>query len=99
MAKNWVLLVSGLGMSITAVLLLVPHASQYPDGLDRVAQDLEFEHRARGQSLPSRQYFEEYRWQGLADPEGTMVGGMVGMGICCGLAWAVGSLLQGRSGE
>lgn len=98
MRKNLYLVVGGLSLCSAMAFILVPHASQNPDGLDRVAQDLEFDSQALESppDLPSARYFTEYRWRDLPDPAGTTVGGIVGMGICCGLAWGIGTMLQGK---
>ncbi|MBD2326683.1 PDGLE domain-containing protein [Alkalinema sp. FACHB-956] len=83
-----------LGLAVGLATLLSPWASQNPDGLDRVAQDQEFESRAAehpvAHQLPFYQAFDEYAMRGVPDALATPLAGLVGTLVTFGLTWGVG---------
>lgn len=96
--SNRILIGTGLGIALIIAVLLSPFASQHPDGLDRVAQDLEFEHKANpepaAQKLPFYRLFDEYALRGVPEPIATPLAGLVGTLAAFGLAWGIGKLVM-----
>lgn len=94
--RNRVFLLSGLGIALLIGVFLSPFASQNPDGLDRVAQDLKFDTKAAAappaQKLPFYQVFNEYALRGVPKSFATPLAGLLGTLGTFGLAWGVGKL-------
>ncbi|WP_448560853.1 PDGLE domain-containing protein [Trichothermofontia sp.] len=94
---NRLLIGTGLGIALIIAVLLSPFASQHPDGLDRVAQDLEFEHWASeepaAQKLPFYRLFDEYALRGVPEAVATPLAGLLGTLAAFGLAWGIGKLV------
>jgi cobalt/nickel transport protein len=88
---------TSLGVAIAIAALLSPFASQSPDGLDRVAQDLKFEHKADAappaQKLPLFAIFEEYSLRQAPPPLATPLAGLLGTLATFGLAWGIGKIV------
>jgi cobalt/nickel transport protein len=87
----------GLLISLAIAALISPFASTDPDGLDRVAQDLEFESKATQEpitsKLPPSQIFAEYSVKAVNEPKiSTAIAGVVGTLITFGLAWGLGKV-------
>jgi cobalt/nickel transport protein len=91
-----VFLGSGLLLALLIAVFLSPFASQNPDGLDRVAQDLQFEDKAHPEplatKLPFFSLFEEYAVRGVPEAVATPVAGLAGTIATFGLAWGLGKL-------
>jgi cobalt/nickel transport protein len=94
--RNRAFIFTGLGASLVVALLLSPFASEHPDGLDRVAEDLEFTNaeveNPPAQELPTAQLFDEYALKGVPAPLATPLAGLVGTLAAFGLAWGIGKL-------
>jgi cobalt/nickel transport protein len=88
-----------LGFSCFVAIALSPLASSQPDGLDRVAQDLQFEEKAVAtrSPIPIATLLEDYQVQGLPEPLKTPVAGLVGTLITFGAAWGLGRLLSPKN--
>jgi cobalt/nickel transport protein len=88
--------VVGLGTALLISVLLSPFASQNPDGLDRVAQDLKFEEKAAEEplahKLPFYGVFDEYAVRGISEQFATPLAGLVGTLVTFGIAWGIGKL-------
>jgi cobalt/nickel transport protein len=99
--RNRIFIWASLGISLGIAALLSPLASQHPDGLDRVAQDLEFEKKAISHpvthKLPFYAVFEEYAVRGVPERLATPLAGAIGTLATFGLAWGVGKLTVRRS--
>ncbi len=99
--RNRALIFSGLAVSLLIAVGLSPFASQNPDGLDRVAQDLKFEHKAAADApatkLPFHQLFDEYAMRGVPKHVATPLAGLVGTLVTFGLAVGVGKVVIPRS--
>lgn len=95
--RNRAFVLAGLGTALLIAIFLSPLASQDPDGLDRVAQDLKFEERAAeappAHKLPFYSWFEEYKLRGVPDQVATPLAGLVGTLLTFGVAWGAGKLL------
>jgi cobalt/nickel transport protein len=95
-ARNRVFVFSGLGIALLIGVFLSPFASQNPDGLDRVAQDLKFDKKAAQEppahKLPFYQVFNEYALRGVPQNVATPLAGLLGTLATFGLAWGVGKL-------
>lgn len=91
-----VFLGSGLLLALVIAVFVSPFASQNPDGLDRVAQDLKFEEKAHPEplatKLPFFGVFEEYTVRGVPEAVATPLAGLVGTIATFGLAWGLGKL-------
>ncbi|MFM2313800.1 MAG: hypothetical protein RLZZ04_3076 [Cyanobacteriota bacterium] len=94
---NFAVLLSGLGTALLIAIFVSPFASSNPDGLDRVSQDLKFEHKAAedtpAQNLPFAKVFDEYALKGVPETVATPMAGLVGTLATFGLAWGVGKLM------
>jgi cobalt/nickel transport protein len=94
--RNRIFIGVGLGVSLAISALLSPFASQHPDGLDRVAQDLQFEEKATpkpvSHQLPFYDVFEEYAMRGVPQAMATPLAGVIGTLATFGLAWGLGKL-------
>lgn len=96
-SRNRAFVIAGLGTALLIGVFLSPFASSDPDGLDRVAQDLEFDNKASeetvAQKLPFYGVFEEYAIRGVPEAVATPLAGLVGTLATFGLAWGVGKLV------
>lgn len=92
-----------LGIALGIATALSPLASQNPDGLDRVAQDQKFDHRAADHSiahrLPFYQVFDEYAVRGMPESLATPLAGLIGTVVTFGLTWGLGKGLAKGSGK
>ncbi|MGL5835294.1 MAG: PDGLE domain-containing protein [Waterburya sp.] len=95
--SNLAFLISGLGTALVIAVFVSPFASSNPDGLDRVSQDLKFEHKAAedtpAQNLPFAKVFDEYALKGVPETVATPMAGLVGTLATFALAWGVGKLM------
>jgi cobalt/nickel transport protein len=97
MTKNRIFILTGLAISLGIATLLSPFASQNPDGLDRVAEDLQFTDKATEepltQNLPPAQIFAEYSVKAVENEKvSTAVAGLTGTLVVFGLAWGIGKI-------
>jgi cobalt/nickel transport protein len=87
-------LMVGLGVSIVLAVGLSPFASSQPDGLERVAEELEFHdeaaHEPAWQSSPAT----DYEVPGVEGPVATSVAGLLGTLATFGAAYGVARLLK-----
>jgi cobalt/nickel transport protein len=97
--RTWI--IAGLGASLVIAVLWSPFASQHPDGLDRVASDLQFDQKAHpepmAQKIPFYALFDEYSLRGVAEPLGTPLAGLIGTLVTFSLAWGMGKLVVRKS--
>lgn len=95
-SRNLSFTIAGLGVALLIAIFLSPLASQNPDGLDRVAQDLKFEDKAAenppASKIPFAQVFDEYALKGVPENVATPLAGLVGTLAVFGLAWGIGKL-------
>ncbi len=100
-SRNRAFVIAGLGVALLIAIFLSPFASQHPDGLDRVSQDLKFDNRAAedapARKLPFYAVFEEYALRGVPEGVATPLAGFVGTLATFGLAWGIGKLVVRRS--
>lgn len=100
-SRNRAFVIAGLGVALLIAIFLSPFASQNPDGLDRVAQDLKFDHKAAedapARKLPFFAVFDEYALRGVPEGVATPLAGLVGTLATFGLAWGMGKLLVRNS--
>jgi cobalt/nickel transport protein len=94
--RNRVFVLSGLGIALLIGVFLSPFASQNPDGLDRVSQDLRFDKKAAqnppAHKLPFYKVFDAYALRGVPRNVATPLAGLLGTLGTFGLAWGVGKL-------
>jgi cobalt/nickel transport protein len=94
--RNRAVVLTGLGIALLIAVFLSPFASQDPDGLDRVSEDLKFSDKAAAetpaQKLPFYQVFDEYALRGVPEQMATPIAGLVGTLATFGLAWGLGKL-------
>lgn len=95
-SRNFAFTIAGLGVALLIAIFLSPLASQNPDGLDRVAQDLKFEDKAAedtlARKLPFAAVFDEYALKGVPESVATPMAGLVGTLAVFGLAWGIGKI-------
>lgn len=90
--RGWVTV--GIAISLL-VVLLSPLASAFPDGLERVAEDIGFIDTA--QSAPY-EILPDYTMPFLGEtPVSTIVAGIIGLLVVLGLAYGAGRALQKKS--
>ena len=96
-SRNRAFVIAGLGTALLVAIFLSPFASKNPDGLDRVSQDLKFEHKAAedapARKLPFYAVFDEYALRGVPEAVATPIAGLVGTLAVFGLAWGIGKLM------
>jgi cobalt/nickel transport protein len=94
--RNQMFVGLGLGIALAIAALLSPFASQNPDGLDRVAQDHQFDTKATEDSwakkLPFYAVFDEYALRGVPEAIATPMAGILGTLATFGLAYGCGKL-------
>ena len=94
--NNRIFILTGLSIALVIAVLLSPFASKNPDGLDRVAQDLNFESKAQenhlAKKLPFFSIFEEYTMRDVPESVATPLAGLVGTIATFGLSMALGKL-------
>lgn len=94
--RNSAFLAIGLGVALVISTVLSPFASQDPDGLDRVAQDLKFNTKEDpnppSHALPFRRIFDQYSLNGVPQQFATPLAGLTGTLAVFGIAWGVGKL-------
>lgn len=99
--RNRAFIIAGLGVALLIAVFLSPFASKDPDGLDRVARDLNFEEKAveetPAKKLPFYAIFDEYALRGVPENLATPLAGLVGTLATFGLAWGMGKLLVRNS--
>jgi cobalt/nickel transport protein len=100
-SRNRAFVIAGLGVALFVAIFLSPFASKNPDGLDRVSQDLKFEHKAAednpAKQLPFHAVFDEYALRGVPEGIATPLAGLIGTLATFGLAWGVGKLVVRNS--
>jgi len=78
-----------IAILIVALTALIPFASTYPDGLEKVAESIgikETEHPWRG-------LMPDYRFAAIKDPYlATLTSGLIGILLVCGLAWIIAQI-------
>ncbi len=78
---------------IGLVVLVVPYASSLPDGLEKVAAALGFEHRALTSPIVSTP-LKDYQMPGLSSTAGgTMAAGLIGAVVVFGLSFVLARVL------
>jgi cobalt/nickel transport protein len=102
-SRNRAFFIAGLGVALLIAVFLSPFASKNPDGLDRVSQDLKFDHKAAedapARKLPFAQIFDEYALKGVPEAVATPLAGLAGTLATFGLAWGIGKLVIRGSGS
>lgn len=95
--RNQAFVIAGLGVALLVAVLLSPFASPNPDGLDRVAQDHQFDTKAHtdtvARKLPFHSIFNEYAARGVPEAIATPIAGLVGTLVTFGVAWGIGKLV------
>jgi cobalt/nickel transport protein len=91
----------GLGIALLIALCCSPLASSKPDGLNRVAKDLNFDRQenldAPAGKLPFAAVFEGYALKGVPNAIATPLAGAIGTMATFGLAWGIGKLVVRQS--
>lgn len=88
--------IAGLLLVVGICVVLVPFASELPDGLEKVAGDLGI--TARAGALPSiHAPFAEYKIPGIGnDSVSSVVSGILGAMAMFGMGWGLAALLKRR---
>lgn len=99
--RNLAFTISGLGIALGVAVFLSPFASSDPDGLDRVAQDHQFDSKALedtpARRLPFYNLFDEYAIRGVPEQVATPIAGLIGTLVTFGFAWGIGKVIVRRS--
>jgi cobalt/nickel transport protein len=97
MKRAWPFVVSALGLCLLLAALLSPFASSAPDGLERVAADKGFLHRAEGTPAWRSSPLPGYEVPGLRGSRAaTALAGLAGTLVVFGLSLGIGRLLAAR---
>ncbi|MBN1690362.1 MAG: PDGLE domain-containing protein [Dehalococcoidia bacterium] len=90
-SKWWI-----IGLSIALLLAIIsPIASQFPDGLDRFAEDNNFGDQA---NEPAFTVIPDYSFPGVSnDATATIIAGVLGTLILFGFAFGLASLLKSKN--
>ena len=101
---NRIFILTGIAISLAIAAFISPFASQNPDGLDRVAQDLKFADKAVkepiAKQMPPAQIFDEYSVKAVENPKvSTALAGVAGTLLVFGLAWGLGELAMRRKSD
>jgi cobalt/nickel transport protein len=100
---NRIVVAGGLGIALFIAVGLSPLASQNPDGLDRVAEDLKFDTKAAedtpARKLPFYVAFDEYALRGVPEQIATPLAGLFGTLATFGLAYGIGKWVVRGSAE
>lgn len=96
-SRNFAFTIAGLGVALLIAIFLSPFASQHPDGLNRVAEDLKFDKKALAETpahkLPFAGVFNGYALKGVPENVATPLAGLVGTLVVFGLAWGIGNIV------
>ena len=90
--RRWGWLVAGLAIAVLLVIVLAPLASPDPDGLESIAKQQGFVEAAR----TSAGFLAGYEIPGLGGSTGTIVAGLVGVGVVLLAMLGLGRLLRRR---
>jgi hypothetical protein len=87
MSKRWLpVIIIGLGLAVI-VALLSPLASSHPDGLERVAEDEEFAHKAKD---PPYKVIADYVFPGVENERvATILSGLIGIAIVAAIGFGL----------
>jgi cobalt/nickel transport protein len=95
-SNRWFLFFS-LGVALAIAVFASPFASQHPDGLDRVAQDLKFDTKEAAnkpaEKLPFYAIFDEYALRGVPEQVATPLAGLAGTLATFALTWGIGKVV------
>lgn len=99
--RNRAFIIAGLGVALLIAIFLSPFASSDPDGLNRVAEDLNFADREveepPAQKLPFSAVFDGYALKGVPEGVATPLAGLVGTLAAFGLGWGLSQLVVRNS--
>lgn len=93
--KNLNFYIFVLGLSVFIAVGLSPFASSKPDGLDRVAEDLNFADKATTlkSPIPLTEKLANYQVKGVAPGLATPLAGLLGTLTTFSLTWGLGQCL------
>jgi len=79
-------------ITVIIVVVFAPYASSHPDGLERVAEDHQF--NSKGSSGFAWSPFPDYEvgWP-IGEKWRVAAAGLIGIGVMSALLWGIGSLL------
>ena len=90
------LIVAGLLISLMLAIFLSPFASQLPDGLQKVAEDLEFAHMGEGTEVINGPV-PDYIMPGIGNEKiAASLAGIAGLMMTFALAFALGKVARKR---
>lgn len=96
--SNVSFILTGLGVSLVLALFLSPFSSKHPDGLDKVAEDLNFAHKATShpvlEKLPFAGIFTDYQVKNLPQKLSTPIAGVCGVVLTFSLVIGLGKFLE-----
>ncbi len=99
-SKSLPLLLTGLGISLFIGTILSSFASSHPDGLERVAEDLKFDHHATPpQALPGSEWLADYELKQVPPTLATPLAGGIGTLATFGIMWGIGQGLKIRAAK
>lgn len=81
----------GFGISLFIATVVSVFASGQPDGLERVAEDLDFAQRGNGDlTMPGSDFLADYKLKGVPAPLATPLAGALGAIAVFGITWGLG---------
>lgn len=93
-ASVWAVVVSGLAVAVVLALVVSPHASAHPDGLEKVAADQHLDTGERAHAL-SDGPLAEYAVTGIDDAGlSTGVAGLIGVAVTFAAAFGLSAALR-----
>ncbi|MCC6737844.1 MAG: PDGLE domain-containing protein [Planctomycetia bacterium] len=92
--KTWILAGAFLALSLALAYFVAPHASESPDGLEKVAEDKGFLEKGEGDPAWKKSPAPDYKFPGVGDEKrATSLAGIAGVAgvfvLGCGVAWVL----------
>ena len=92
--KTWAFVLAGLALSVALAAFVSPFACSSPDGLDKFAQDREFEDKAEGSEAWAHAPLADYKAPGIGDERvSTAVAGVAGTLLVFACAWGLAKVM------
>jgi hypothetical protein len=95
-ASVWTFVLAGLAVAVAIALVVSPHASAHPDGLEKVAADQHLDSGERAHALADGP-LADYAVTGITDGGlSTGVAGLIGVAVTFAASFGLSAALRGR---